>query len=110
MDGVVAAGLVLGWRIAKHELGTQFLGDLGIDVVHRVLLFGLEVPSPGLLGDALEDLLAVGTVFLLPGIAPSRVPPAGIPAWITTARITPARITPTPSHARIVSVIVILVS
>src|SRR5271155_3552884 len=107
MYGVIAACLVFGRGIAQHELGAQLLGYLGIDVVHRVLLFGLEVPSPRLLGDALENLLAVGAIFLLPGIAPSRVAPAaGITAtWVPTARITAA-----PSQARIVVVIVVLVA
>src|SRR5271168_1105466 len=105
MYGVIAACLVFGRGIAQHELGAQLLGYLGIDVVHRVLLFGLEVPSPRLLGDALENLLAVGAIFLLPGIAPSRVAPAGISAaWVPASRITAA-----PSQARIVVVIVVLV-
>src|SRR5882757_7556477 len=84
MYGVVAAGLVFGRGIAQHELGAQLLGNLGIDVVHRVLLFGLEVPSPRLLGNTLEGFLAVGAVIPLswiaasPGIASTGIATAGI--------------------------------
>ena len=58
MNGVIAGGLVLRRGITQHELGAQFLGDLGIDIVHRLFLLGLEESSPGLLGDFLEDVVS----------------------------------------------------
>ena len=64
MDGVVSTGLVLGRRVTEHVLGTQLLRDGGVDIVHAILLFHLEVPAPGLLRKPLQDLLAVGTGLL----------------------------------------------
>src|ERR1700722_11223216 len=111
MDGVVAAGLVLGRGVAQHELGAQFFGDLGINVIHRVFLFDLKVASPGLLGNFLKDFLAVGAI---------RLPaPAGIaspwiaPAWISSPGIATSRVAAAhaaaPAHALVVIVIVVLV-
>ncbi len=65
MNRVIAAGLVLRRRIAQHKLGAQFLGDTGVDIVYCVFLADLEETAAGLLGDLLENLLAVGAVLLL---------------------------------------------
>src|SRR5580693_2102706 len=114
MDGVVAAGLVLGRGIAQHELGAQFFSDLGVDVIHRVLLFDLKVASAGLLGNFLKDLLAVGTIRLLASRVPSaRIASPGIATWIPSPRIATSRVAsahaPSPPHTLVVIVIVVLV-
>src|ERR1700734_1307836 len=109
MNRVVAAGLILGRCVAQHELGSQFFSDLGVDVVHRVLLFDLKVASPSLLGDFLKDLLAVGAVLLLtPGVVSS----AGITTTGVATRISPPGIAPSrvaPPHATAVSHLVVIV-
>ena len=64
MNGVVTAALFLGRGVAQHKLGAQFLGNLRVVVVDGVLLFDLEIASPGFPGDLLQDLLAVRTVLL----------------------------------------------
>src|ERR1700704_4248392 len=99
MYGVVAACLVFRRGIGQHELRAQILGNLGIDVLPRVLLFGLEVSSPRLLGNSLEGFLAVGAVIPLsciaasPGIATTGIATAGIatagvsPPWIPAPRV-----------------------
>src|SRR6202035_1035696 len=106
MNGVIAGALILGRGIAQHELGAQLLGDLGVVVVHRLFLLGLEVSSPGLLGDLLQDLLAVRAVFLLPGVQAS---PGIASSWIASTRVTASHAT-APPHAGVVSVVVVLVS
>src|ERR1700722_1469947 len=113
MDGVVAAGLVLGRGVAQHELGAQFFGDLGINVIHRVLLFDLKVASPGLLGNFLKDFLAVGAIRLLAswiasaGIATPWIATTGIPSsGIATSRVA-APHAAAPAHALVVIVIVV---
>src|SRR5580704_7072319 len=106
MNGVIAGGLILGRGIAQHELGAQLLGDLGVVVVHGLFLLGLEESSPGLLGDFLQDLLAVRMVLLLPGVPAS---PGIASARVTAARVAPSH-APVPPHAGVVSVVVVLVS
>src|SRR5947209_7944573 len=118
MYGVVAACLVFRRGIAQHELCAQFLGNLGIDVIHRVLLFGLEVSSTRLLGNTLEGFLAVGAILLWsriaasPGIATTGVPATGIPAppWIPAARVAPVHGVVVVINRTIKSVVTVLMA
>src|ERR1700733_12071921 len=112
MNRVVAAGLILGRGVAQHELGAQFFSDLSVDVVHRILLFNLEVASTGLLGDFLKDLLAVGAVLLLPpGVVSSAgITTARVATGISSPGIAPSRVaTPHATAASHLVVVVIVV-
>src|ERR1700682_1364036 len=75
VDLVVTVGCGgLGGSVAEAVLGAKFLGYLGVDLGYGLLLRDFEEASACLLGDALEDLLAVDAVHAVPASGtPSRV-------------------------------------
>ena len=60
VDLVVAVGGgVLAGGVAETVLGAKLFGDLVVDLSDVLVFLDLEETSAGLLGHALEDLLAV---------------------------------------------------
>ncbi len=69
-DGVIARSRILSvGGVAKAVLIPQFLLNLVVYLVDRLLLGDFKKTAPGLFGNALEDLLAIGERFL--GVSPS---------------------------------------
>ena len=99
---VAVGGGVRGRGVTETVLGSQFFGDLVVDLGDVLVLLHLEETASGLLGHALEDLFTVGAGagWIVVAAVVAATSAAGVsatatgisPAWVASAGVSAAGI------------------